>query len=468
MNRKPHRFFSVAIVAGIVLAALTMCPWNQWTGGKFKDIDLLADFISHRGRSDAETEPAGNAALDPELLALTASADSVATAPAPHDTTEAKADTLPPIPTNFTAPRMGDVVLLEDYSADGTGLYALKNILAQGRSRNVRIAMVGDSYIEGDILAQDLRAGLQSRYGGGGVGYVGAFSRFPGFRGSVNQASSGWDEKDIKEMKDDHLRTILGHYHTARQGAETRYIGTVNPEHVNNWQRTRIIFEAPHSGHIKFTRPDDNVDTYDVEGGPNLQEITVDGNTHSIRMTTDIVGLKVLGIWLENTGGIVLDDISLRGNSGLSHRSLSRTATENMRQWIDYDVIILEFGMNALSTAQTNYSVYGKSMVEVVNNLKSLYPRAQILIMGVGDRGTKIDGKLVSMPTLPNLIKEQREVARKTGSLFYDTRAAMGGEGAAIDWNSRKLLNSDFVHLNHKGGRKLAEIMLKSLESSLP
>ena len=44
----------------------------------------------------------------------------------------------------------------------------------------------------------------------------------------------------------------------------------------------------------------------------------------------------------------------------------------------------------------------------------------------------------------------------------------MGGAGAAIDWHKRKLVNADYIHLNHRGGRELGEIILKSLQTSLP
>ena len=132
--------------------------------------------------------------------------------------------------------------------------------------------------------------------------------------------------------------------------------------------------------------------------------------------------MKALGIWLEGNNGVVLDNISLRGNSGISHRRLSESATAAMRRWVDYDLIILEFGLNALSAGPKDlYPSYCKAMIEVVNNLKNLYPQAQILIMGVGDRGTKSGAEFISMKTIPAMVRAQRGGARRTGSLFYDT-----------------------------------------------
>lgn len=466
MDKQPQRLFLIAFTALILLAVLSACPWHRWTGGKLKDFSL----ISQLREPDAVAENLVSApdAFDPELKKFeeqaqvkeSAKADSVESV---EPVKEVK------VAIDFKAPERDGVTLIEDYTPGGDGLRRLKSKLEEASQRNVRIAMVGDSYIEGDILAQDIRAGLQGLYGGRGVGYMSAFSTFPGFRHSVNQTSEGWEEFEIRKMKaDEPLRTILGHYHVAKESLpNVRYRGSVKPARVDHWTRTRVLFIAPSDGSITITGNDNTATTIPVSASASLQQVMLDESTSDLRISSDIAGLKVLGVWLEDSRGIVLDDISLRGNSGVSHRVLNASTTASMRQWIDYDLIILEFGMNALSASQKDYTVYGEGMAQVARNLKRLYPNALILFMGVGDRGTKSGTEVVSMATLPALIKAQRTAAKASGALFYDTRQAMGGEGAALDWHRRRLVNSDYVHLNHKGGKELAEIFLNSLQTSL-
>ena len=461
-----HRLPSLLIlaIACIALVVLSLCPWERWTGGKLKDFNLLGDIMPPKEYAqDVSAGVADN--IDPELTKIAGEVDTAAKAIA--DTVLPEAPVIPEIPSDFTAPRINGAVAIEDYSADGLGIERLKERLGEASARNVRIAMVGDSYIEGDILAQDIRAGLQDRFGGRGVGYMAAFSAFPGFRSSVNQAASGWQEHEIRKMKDDPLRTILGTYFTATEGANTHFRKSVKPAHLDSWDRTRIVFRADSSGTITLTGPETEYQTFDVAASREIQAVTLTRTVGDVRFTTTIPGIEVLGFWLEGTTGIVLDGISLRGNSGVSHRTLNAATTAQMRQYVDYDLIILEFGMNALSASQTNYNAYANAMVDVVNNLKRLYPNAQVLVLGVGDRGQKQGTEVVSMPTATALIRAQRDVARRTGSLFWDTREAMGGRGAAVDWNERHLLNSDYVHLNHKGGKALADIFLHSLDNTL-
>ena len=65
------------------------------------------------------------------------------------------------------------------------------------------------------------------------------------------------------------------------------------------------------------------------------------------------------------------------------------------------------------------------------------------------------------------MVKAQRETAMRTATHFSDTRAAMGGELAVVDWRKRKLLNADYIHLNHAGGAELAQLFDKALKHSL-
>ena len=87
--------------------------------------------------------------------------------------------------------------------------------------------------------------------------------------------------------------------------------------------------------------------------------------------------------------------------------------------------------------------------------------------MGIADRGVKDGTAVLSLPTCPAMVKAQRDVARRTGSAFWDTRSAMGGDNAIVDWRKRNLMNADYIHINHDGGRELARLFYNSLSKAL-
>ena len=86
---------------------------------------------------------------------------------------------------------------IEDFTSEHTGLRrffaALNNINNLGRP--VRIAFVGDSFIEGDILVADFRAKMQEYFGGKGIGFIPITSNVAQFRPTIKQSAR--DRKNV-------------------------------------------------------------------------------------------------------------------------------------------------------------------------------------------------------------------------------------------------------------------------------
>ncbi len=360
--------------------------------------------------------------------------------------------------------RVGDLVQIEDYTASQQGLQHLRAALSSGRL--ARIAVLGDSYIEGDILTQDMRELLQDTYGGSGVGYMSLFTDFPGFRKSVKQGGKGWTTFAANKKGDKAYMGISEHYFKPSGNATATYSGTSSLAHVDRWDMSKFLFIAPDGGVVKVKNGADWV-SHEVKASPEVQCIAVPGATAEFAVSSSTPSIIGLGVWLESSKGINVDCMSSRGFSGISLKNVNADLCRQMAKYVDYDLIVLEFGINAMSSKQTNYSVYGKRMEEVVNQMRACYPNADILIMGIGDRGEKRGGEVHSMATSKNMVDEQREVARRTHSMFWDTQEAMGGQDAIVKWASSGLANKDYIHLTHKGGRELATRFVNALNHNL-
>lgn len=468
-KHKSSGILTVIATALVTLVVLSLLPWGHVTGHRLKDFSLVSDLHPQPARTFITHEE-----LDPDLElldALTEAEQKVDVVDLPLEVAAAREEQPEPkpLPDDFVVPTNDTgLVLIEDYSADNSGLHNLRLAFDKASSGGkMRIAIVGDSYIEGDILSQDIRAGLQDKFGGSGVGYLAAYTSFPGYRQSVTQSGDGWEGFEIRKTKNDGLRLLQGQYFVSSAGAKATYKGSKRPAHTDTWAKSTILYISPAAGTITIDADDGYHEVYDISPSDDVQSITVNQPTSKFSFSTDITGLKVLGVWLESQGGVQVDNMSLRGNSGISHRHLNQSIAAQMRNVIDYDLIILEFGINALSSEQSNYSAYGKAMIDVVQEVRQAYPNAQIMLLGIGDRGQKQGTDVGSMSTAQAMVNAQRDVARTTGSMFWDMRQAMGGDGAVVDWNRRGLVNSDYIHLNHKGGRELGNIFVKSLTSSI-
>ena len=173
----------------------------------------------------------------------------------------------------------------------------------------------------------------------------------------------------------------------------------------------------------------------------------------------------VFGAWLDSPTGASLDCMSLRGYSGISHRSMSIATARAMaaQGGPDYDLIVVEYGMNALSSQQTEYTAYGNLMKRVLLRIKACYPNACVVMLGVGDRGQKQGTEVGSLVTTAAIVDAQRKAAKEAGVMFWDMREAMGGEGSVVAWRDRGLINADYIHLNHKGGEEMGRLFVESL-----
>lgn len=464
-NRKGNPFIIIA-AAVAVLFGLSFCPWGKWTGGTVKDFNLLGDLFPSEAPVAAD-----HAAeiIDPDLEKEMQQAQK-------DDKPEIEAqpvveveDTLVATVHREAAPARearnadGEVVI-EDYTSDG-GLAKVRAALNSAGSRPVRVAVVGDSYIEGDIFAQDIRRLLQQQYGGRGVGYMPAHSEVSGFRRSVIHSSSGWTQHDSRKTKANPYFPLSGEYFTGDKGATITYKADKTEPTRGAWNLSRLLFIAPNGGSITLAI-DGETREFPVEASDSVQSIELAGETKTLKVTNGASGLVLLGTWLGDATGVQVDCMSVRGDSGIGHRNLGIDLAGGMRRSVDYDLIILEYGINALSSAQTDYSYYGKLMGKVIERVRQCYPGAEILLMGIGDRGQKINGEVHSLPTAPAMVSAQRDAARRAGVLFWDTREAMGGEDAIVSWRADKYVNADYIHLNAKGGAELASRLVKSLTTT--
>lgn len=470
--KKGHPFI-IVILAVVILLGLSLVPWGEKTGNFLKDFNLISDLLPrHECDSVMESTDMLDPALEEDLMALDEGAveplhtDSV---PQVAGENSALADNAPLAPVEKRdipdqQSIINGMVMLEDYTPDGSGMRNLKNALARRDVRPVRVAMIGDSYIEGDILTMELRDQMQKKYGGRGVGYVAAHSAVQGFRTTVKHSDSGWTHHPIKEAAGTHYFTIAGEYYTGRDGATVTLHGIDKNEKLSAWNATRLLFIAPKSGVISLTAGDD-VQSFDITGSPGVQSILLPVETSSVKIKSDIAGLVMLGVWLEDTNGVVVDNMSIRGDSGISRRTTNVSLAGQMREFVDYDLIIVEFGINALSSKQTDYSKYCNIMTDVLRRLKQCYPDADLIMMGIGDRGQKFNGEPHSFPTAQHMVAAQRQAAKNAGVLFWDTRQAMGGEDAIVRWRNDKLANGDYIHLNHAGGKRLGRSLFNSIDT---
>ena len=352
---------------------------------------------------------------------------------------------------------------IEDYSDSTlrgmTPFYRALDELA-ANPRLVRIAYFGDSFIEADILTADLRAMLQERYGGCGVGFVTITSMTSGYRPTVRHSFNGWQSHSIMDSVffDRSKQGISGHYFIPNPGAYVELRGQKNyASRLDTCEHASIFFY--NKGEVTLSasvnKGEAQTETFSPTG--ELREMDVTGRIGSVRWKVESADSTLFyGLAMDGTQGIVVDNFSLRGSSGLSLRSVPVWMMREFNEQRPYDLIILQYGLNVATERGRNYDRYRDGMATTIAHLKSAFPQAGILVVSVGDREYKTEeGDLRTMPGIKNLVRYQQNLAADSGVAFWNMFEAMGGEGSMADmvhanrlWPTTIIRISTFVAAN--------------------
>ena len=149
-----HLLLVVGIAMGL-LVLMSAMPWSALTGNLFKDFNLLEDLFPKE--NIANTEPLSEAMIDPELQELIAQAAENDNISQPNPSEPANSsvagDTLPePVKAVKETPIIDGMVAIESYDPAGAVLPKFRQALTQSNQKRIRLAVIGDSFVEGDIF----------------------------------------------------------------------------------------------------------------------------------------------------------------------------------------------------------------------------------------------------------------------------------------------------------------------------
>lgn len=364
------------------------------------------------------------------------------------------------------------ITCIEDYSdSTNRGMQPFYEALdkIQSEDKLVRIAVFGDSFIEADIFTSDLREMLQKKFGGCGVGFVPVTSVTSGYRPTVRHSFGGWSSHAVTDSAFDRQKQgVSGHYFIPRAGAYVELRGQKNyASLLDTCQQASLFFKNRGDVSLSVKVNQGAPQTRDFAPTGVLQQMQVQGQIGSVRWEVNRADSTLFyGMAMDGTRGIVLDNFSLRGSSGLSLRTIPVDMMSAFNQLRPYDLIILQYGLNVATERGRNYDSYQKGLLTSIARLKESFPHAGLLLLSIGDRNYKTEtGDLRTMPGVKNLLRYQQSIASESGIAFWNMFEAMGGEGsmAAMVHAKPSLANYDYTHINFRGGRRLAGLLYETL-----
>lgn len=367
------------------------------------------------------------------------------------------------------------MVVIEDFK-DSLGIdremdhfYAA---LDEVKERPVRIAYFGDSFIEGDILTASLRDLLQEKFGGCGVGFIDIKSQIAGFRTSVVELSSGWEDHNVVDAAskgfNNAMQGINGRYYFPMGLAyiDARGQQSVYPEHLDTME-TATVFFTPESGLSM---------RYSINGEQYKPFYSVpDSIPQSVqarrlkakmgRISVEVNGRgRFYGIALEGRKGIVLDNFSMRGSVGWHLGYIPQSTINDFARLRHYDLIIMHYGLNMVTPSSKGYEVYCEKFKEGIERFREAYPETSMLIVSVSNRDSRgANGEFQTMRGVVDLVEAQHQMAQDEHVAFWNIQQAMGGSGSMARMQKEGQANRDYTHINFQGGKVIGQLFFDVL-----
>ena len=383
---------------------------------------------------------------------------------------------------------------------------------AESKRGQLRIAYFGDSIIEGDLVSGTLRKELQALYGGQGVGLVGITSIVNRFRKTIiHSFSPNWQSISFMNKSSVPLG-ILGHTYIPQsfqvkertitpeevatddslatadttavvepQKVKERvpyggpawvgYAGTSFAGGATTFSNIRLFYsKAPEETQITViydgeTRtqhtliPSDELQVLNLSPSSSIKKIRLEFPAHK--------PVHVYGLSFDQPTGIYVDNISIRGFSGMYFSRIPSHLLDAFARYLNYDLVILQYGENVSSPKTTNYDFYRKGMIKSVEHIKASLPNVPILIISAHDRSVKTASGYQTSPDIPILVQTQSQVAEETGSAFWNLFSEMGGLNSMSNWvnASPALASKDYTHFTVRGAAKVGQMLLKVINN---
>ncbi|MEN8202390.1 MAG: hypothetical protein ABFS28_07330 [Bacteroidota bacterium] len=346
--------------------------------------------------------------------------------------------------------------------------------VGSGRIRNSRILHFGDSQIENDRMTALIRFRLQKMVGGSGTGLVQAIPLYSGSMAYKQDQEGDWLRYTYFGKRDTTITHesygIMGAYTSvpmAVEGAMPMLNYRFNTSRRSGrCERVRMFLHSyTEGGHLVFEVNDTIMDTItSIAGGFNEVDLIHPGPVKDLKIYLDLPqGGRIYGISFESNQGMHMDNIAMRGSSGLVFSNMNREQQQEMMDRLSPGMILLQFGGNVVPYMKPNY--YREFFKRELEFFKDLCPGIPIVVIGPADMSIREKGMFKTYPELEPIRDALRQATLESGFAFWDLYEAMGGSNSMPSFvhADPPLASKDYLHFTPKGANLVAEMFYNAL-----
>ncbi|MBX2963362.1 MAG: hypothetical protein KF687_12675 [Cyclobacteriaceae bacterium] len=351
----------------------------------------------------------------------------------------------------------------------------------------IHIVHYGDSQIEGDRITAYIRQKLQEQFGGKGPGWLPVKPlAYP--RSLTIQHSDNWRSFHFYNRGDSSLNhRLYGHmgifsrftpYPDSTTEVDTQHHAWISYKPsarshptIRKFKDVRIFYgnitspvsmELLNDETVVFTAVLQETET------PQVVRYTAPFYMDEITLRfTSSDSPDIYGVSLDDTQGIMVDNVAMRGDSGASFTSLEDASFRTTFNQFNVPLFILQFGGNAVPYAKTDERIdgYARNFKRNLQYLKRLKPDAAIIVIGPSDMSVLEGTKWITYRQLEQVRDALKSATHEAGAAYWDLYEAMGGKGSMVEWVNADppLAIKDYTHFTDKGALKAGQWFTEAL-----
>ena len=340
-------------------------------------------------------------------------------------------------------------------------------------SEQIRVMHFGDSQIEGDRITMFIRSAFQQKFGGNGVGVIPGYPQSYQPLNVKHSVSGDWRYTSLLdggiEVSQFGLLGGITKIEDGSSGESIEFKKVGKGLSGNKFRKLKVFYGQNDSTYVMELIVNSNV--FDAEILPSNNGVA--SHTFTVPFDATEISLSfmgkgpftVYGVSMESDRGVYVDNIPQRGSSGAVFTKFDKEFAAKIFNSLNVKLVILQYGVNVVPGNLDSYKYYEDILYRQIKAIKSFKPDVSVVLIGVSDMSTKIDGEFVSYPNIEKVRNAQRNAAFRAGAAFWDCYEAMGGVNSMPDWvyADPPLATKDFTHFNFRGSKLIAEMFTVSL-----
>lgn len=355
---------------------------------------------------------------------------------------------------------------------DFTYLDEVYEALDNARNHPVHIVHYGDSQLEEDRIACNLRLALQKQFGGGGNGLL------PWQESLYSQTVNLYSETKPQRHQ------IYGPKSNRRDSS--RYYGPMGNVSLLNGTMTLTVSPKKRQGDLTVSHYFNQLTvlsrsekplTISAQGKtttvpPTPSNTTMQMGMLTLKDSTTTVSITlngeadIYGFILENNKGVSVDNIAMRGCSGTIFTGIDALQLMTYFRETDTRLVIMQFGGNSMPYLKEQKGIdrYVEQLRRQIKHMKRMAPKAKILWIGPSDMTTKINGQMRTYPLLKTVDQAICKMVNEEGCAYWSLFESMGGAGSMVRWANAQpaLAGKDYIHFTRLGATKAGELLTEA------